>query len=475
MDSRDDLLKRIANLEHKLDVLVENRVGILEDIEEIKRLQRMYGYYIDLCLWEPMADLFAEKGAAIEIGSRGRYVGKDNVLKFLRDVNGNGVSGLRRLQVINHMQGQGIVTVAPDRTHAQGRWRGVVQAGGGPQRQAIPGSAPAAPATGGPPGSLSGGAMMYAEGRVREHLREGERRLEDRRAVLGADVLRFARLPVHVVPERARQRRDAAAARPYSASGTPRLAVHAVPLRPPDYWRAGDAGGGKGRTLRGVTMKLRLSTAILIALALAGCTLVPSPVSAPSAGNELTRAQFVAQVSDYFGWHHASGYNDYWKVPLRTFADVKAEDPYGKQIENAYEEYVISPDARGGFNPTARMTREDAAVIFAKAYFLPMPSDASALNAFGDAGAISDAAKPSVAALVAAGFMAGRTRSTFAPAGCDYRCRGAGGVPCRRCQIGRGGPGHAEAGRGAPHAAARRRRQRGCGRPGGRRHLPEAA
>ena len=73
MDNQNDLLKRIANLEHKLEVLVENRVGMLEDIEEIKRLQRMYGYYIDLCLWEPMADLFAEKGAAIEIGSRGRY------------------------------------------------------------------------------------------------------------------------------------------------------------------------------------------------------------------------------------------------------------------------------------------------------------------------------------------------------------------------------------------------------------------
>lgn len=165
MENRDDLLKRIADLEHKLEVLVENRVGMLEDIEEIKRLQRMYGYYIDLCLWEPMADLFAEKGAAIEIGSRGRYIGKDNVLKFLRDVNGGGVSGLRRLQVINHMQGQGIVTVSPDRMNAQGRWRGVVQAGGGPQRQAIPGSAPAAPANGaGPPGSLTGGAMMYAEG-----------------------------------------------------------------------------------------------------------------------------------------------------------------------------------------------------------------------------------------------------------------------------------------------------------------------
>jgi SnoaL-like domain len=165
MESREDLIKRIELLEHKLEVLVEHRVGILEDIEQIQRLQRAYGYYIDLCLWEPMADLFADKGAAIEIGSRGRYLGRENVVKFLRDVNGGGVTGLRRQQVINHTQGQGIVTVAPDRTHAQGRWRAIIQGGGGPQRQAIPGADQAtASNTGGPPGSLTGGAMMYAEG-----------------------------------------------------------------------------------------------------------------------------------------------------------------------------------------------------------------------------------------------------------------------------------------------------------------------
>jgi hypothetical protein len=165
MDSREDLLKRIQMLEHKVEVLVEHRVGMLEDIEQIERLQRMYGYYIDLCLWEPMADLFAEKGAAIEIGRRGRYLGKDNVLKFLRDVNGGGYTGLRRQQVINHIQGQGIVTVTPDRNHAQGRWRAVIQGGGGPQRQQMPGVTQAtSDNAGGPPGSLAGGAMMYAEG-----------------------------------------------------------------------------------------------------------------------------------------------------------------------------------------------------------------------------------------------------------------------------------------------------------------------
>jgi hypothetical protein len=133
------------------------------------------------------------------------------------------------------------------------------------------------------------------------------------------------------------------------------------------------------------------------------------------AQGELSRAQFVAQVSDYLGWYHASNYNDYWKVPLRTFTDVKATDPYGKQIENAYEENVIAPDASGKFHPQASMTRQDAAVILAKAFFVPLPPTTTALNAFSDAGAISEAAKPSVAALVAAGYLPGRSSTQFAP------------------------------------------------------------
>jgi glyoxylase-like metal-dependent hydrolase (beta-lactamase superfamily II) len=130
---------------------------------------------------------------------------------------------------------------------------------------------------------------------------------------------------------------------------------------------------------------------------------------------ELSRAQFVAQLSDAMGWYHASGYNDYWKVPLRTFSDVKASDQYGKQIENAYEENVIAPDANGKFNPQYAMTRQDAAVILAKAFFLSPPADDSALGAFADAAAISEAARPSVAALVAAGVMPGRSGTSFAP------------------------------------------------------------
>jgi hypothetical protein len=166
METNDDLRKRIATLEHKLDVLMEHQVGTLQDIENIRRLQYMYGYYIDLCLWDEMTELFAA-GGAIEIGRRGRYVGKENIRKFLRDVNGGGITGLRPLQVINHAQSQGVITVATDRSRALGRWRGIVQAGGGEQRQPIPqgGTSPASPpAPAGPPGALTGGAMMYAEG-----------------------------------------------------------------------------------------------------------------------------------------------------------------------------------------------------------------------------------------------------------------------------------------------------------------------
>ena len=162
-----------------------------------------------------------------------------------------------------------------------------------------------------------------------------------------------------------------------------------------------------------------LACAALAAATLAGCNNTRSyadreATSTPAAG-ELSRAEFVAGVSDHFDWPHQSGYNDYWKVPVRTFADVKATDRYGKQIENAYEENIIAPDATGKFNPDYIMSRQDAAVILAKAFFLATPADSSALAGFSDAGNISAGAKPSVAALVAAGYMTGRTGTSFAP------------------------------------------------------------
>jgi len=126
-----------------------------------------------------------------------------------------------------------------------------------------------------------------------------------------------------------------------------------------------------------------VAAVVAVAVVAVGCGSSSGP-ALPAAG-ELSRAQFVAQISDYFGWFHSSNYNDIWKVPLRTFSDVKATDQYGKQIECAYEEDIIAPDASGKFNPTLAMTRQDAAVVFAKAFFLTTPSDTRPLDKIGRA------------------------------------------------------------------------------------------
>ena len=122
-----------------------------------------------------------------------------------------------------------------------------------------------------------------------------------------------------------------------------------------------------------------------------------------TASRELTRAEFVAMISDYFAWPHPSEYNDIWKTPLTPFADVKAEDKYGKQIEVALEEGLIAPDALGNFEPNAKMTRQDAAVIFAKAFMVAAAGDDVLVN-FTDWDLVKTSAKPYVKALFKEGF-----------------------------------------------------------------------
>ncbi len=68
-----------------------------------------------------MADLFATDGAWMEIGGRGRYLGKERIHAFLHEVLGGGRWGLLRDEVINHVQQQMIITIADDRQHAWAR------------------------------------------------------------------------------------------------------------------------------------------------------------------------------------------------------------------------------------------------------------------------------------------------------------------------------------------------------------------
>jgi hypothetical protein len=106
---------------------LEHDLGILQDKDEIQRLQYCYGFFIDNRMFREMADLFSDHGAWMEIGGRGRYEGKDHIHAFLLQVLGNGRWGLLKDEVINHVQQQLLITVDEDRQHARARSRAEVQ------------------------------------------------------------------------------------------------------------------------------------------------------------------------------------------------------------------------------------------------------------------------------------------------------------------------------------------------------------
>lgn len=130
---------------------------------------------------------------------------------------------------------------------------------------------------------------------------------------------------------------------------------------------------------------------------------------------EIGKAEFVARISEYFAWPHPADYNDIWKVPLKVLKDLKSTDRYGKQVEVAIEQGIVAADTEGFFHPDARIAREDAAAVFAKAFLLSSPAGDPAVK-FADAKTIKPSAREAVNALLAAGFMGGKTASEFKPA-----------------------------------------------------------
>jgi hypothetical protein len=121
-----DVEAELAALKSEL-ARAQHAIGLLEDKNAIERLQYAYGYFIDNRMFREMADLFADEGAWIEIGERGRYFGKENIHRFLLEVLGGGRWGLAPNEVINHVQQQLLITIDDDRMHARARARAEIQ------------------------------------------------------------------------------------------------------------------------------------------------------------------------------------------------------------------------------------------------------------------------------------------------------------------------------------------------------------
>jgi hypothetical protein len=106
---------------------LQSRATALQDINDIKRLQRAYGYYVDQGQWDQVADLFA-RNATLEIGLDGVYRGRERVRQYFMTVGG-GHLGLARGQVNQYLQLMPVINLAPDGLAAQGTWRAVILAG----------------------------------------------------------------------------------------------------------------------------------------------------------------------------------------------------------------------------------------------------------------------------------------------------------------------------------------------------------
>jgi len=118
-----DLAARLTNL--------EQRVGELEDVSAIRRLHWAYGYYCDFNLAEEIVQLFARDGVVVFLS--GEYHGHEGVRRlygtWFREYFTQGVNGPVDGFLLDHFQMQDIITVAPDRRTAKGRFRGLLLGG----------------------------------------------------------------------------------------------------------------------------------------------------------------------------------------------------------------------------------------------------------------------------------------------------------------------------------------------------------
>jgi hypothetical protein len=111
----------------KLDAL-DKRITRLEDMNQIERLQRTYGYFVDKGQWTQLSELFTDD-ATLEIGGKGLFLGKKRVLEYMQTAFGP--DGAKPNMLANHMQFQPIPDISADMTRGWIRSRAWVMSLGG--------------------------------------------------------------------------------------------------------------------------------------------------------------------------------------------------------------------------------------------------------------------------------------------------------------------------------------------------------
>lgn len=110
-------------LKTAIDALA-HRVSVLEDVNEIRKLHYTYGYLIDYCQYDDVVDLFAADGEVLFLS--GIYRGHSGVRRlyktWFQEYFTHGRNGPVDGFLLDHFQMQDVITVAPDRNTARGRF-----------------------------------------------------------------------------------------------------------------------------------------------------------------------------------------------------------------------------------------------------------------------------------------------------------------------------------------------------------------
>jgi hypothetical protein len=122
MNGVEDVMT-IEELTAKVKAL-ETRIRLQEDIEEIKKVQRMYGYYVDNHMLEDAIELFADDAESVEISDHGVFKGKSGITRFFKEILGKGGEPLPPWALYLVLQHQGVVNVDPNGKTARARWHG---------------------------------------------------------------------------------------------------------------------------------------------------------------------------------------------------------------------------------------------------------------------------------------------------------------------------------------------------------------
>ena len=109
---------KLEELEARLKVL-EKRVQKLQDIEDIKTLQKSYGYYLEHWMADEIIDLFSDSPDVSLMLAAGTYLGKKSITNYFKRMSTTSPEFMNQV-----MQLSGIVTVAPNGKTAKGRWYG---------------------------------------------------------------------------------------------------------------------------------------------------------------------------------------------------------------------------------------------------------------------------------------------------------------------------------------------------------------